>query len=140
MSWLKTLAIPFIAVCISRASYAQAPVPTQTVSNPRGDSHQTPASDIYPDSRNRLPLIKWEDLDGPRKKQYDLIASDPAQLTWLDAAAQIKLHGGGEDVRYESPLGHRLTELAIISTAREMDQPFEWTLHAEEALRQGLER
>src|SRR5207237_3431766 len=33
----------------------------------------------------------------------------------------------------------RLSELAIITTAREHDQPYEWSLHEMEALSVGLE-
>jgi hypothetical protein len=53
--------------------------------------------------------------------------------------AAIRLHGSGVDVRWASPLGRRLTELAILTTARERDQPYEWSLHEMEAVAVGLE-
>jgi 4-carboxymuconolactone decarboxylase len=95
--------------------------------------------DVYPDSRNRLPLIKREDLNEKRKEIYDeaLAATDP--LHGLQGEVGIRLHSVTDDPRFESPLGRRLTELAIIVGAREAEQHFEWALHAEEALRQGLE-
>ncbi|MBI4463305.1 MAG: hypothetical protein HY647_01250 [Acidobacteria bacterium] len=94
-------------------------------------------SDVHPDSRNRLPLIKREALDEKGQKAYDAAAQSPEGL---QGVAEIRLHASGVDVRYDSPLGHRLTELAINTNAAETDQPYEWTLHAEEGLRQGLER
>jgi alkylhydroperoxidase family enzyme len=42
-------------------------------------------------------------------------------------------------VRWASPLGRALTELAILITAREHDQPYEWSLHEMEAVAVGLE-
>jgi 4-carboxymuconolactone decarboxylase len=36
-------------------------------------------------------------------------------------------------------LGPALTELAILVVAREMNQPFEWTVHEREALAAGLD-
>lgn len=73
--------------------------------------------DIHPDSRNRLPLLK------PGAQGVDA----------------IRLHASGVDVRWQSPLGRQLTELAILTSAREHDQPYEWSLHEMEALAVGLD-
>src|SRR5207302_1948924 len=43
------------------------------------------------------------------------------------------------DVRWASPLGREITELAILTTARERDQPYEWSLHEMEAVAVGLD-
>lgn len=75
-------------------------------------------TDVHPDSRNRLPPIQGKGGQG---------------------AAAIRLHGSGVNVRWASPLGRRLTELAILTTAREHDQPYEWSLHEMEALAVGLD-
>jgi 4-carboxymuconolactone decarboxylase len=96
--------------------------------------------DVYPDSRNRLPLVKREDLNEERKKIYDAAFAKTNSIAGLQGDVGIRLHSVTDDVRYESPLGRALTELAIITAAREAEQNFEWTLHAEEALRVGLER
>jgi 4-carboxymuconolactone decarboxylase len=95
--------------------------------------------DVYPDSRNRLPLVKREDLDEKRQKIYDHARAATDPLHSLQGEVGIRLHSVTDDPRFDSPLGRRLTELAIIVGAREAEQHFEWTLHAEEALRQGLE-
>ncbi|MBI3895893.1 MAG: hypothetical protein HY313_08160 [Acidobacteria bacterium] len=95
--------------------------------------------DVYPDSRNRLPLVKREDLNEARKKIYDAAFAKTNSIAGLQGDVGIRLHSVTDDVRYESPLGRRLTELAIITAAREGEQNFEWTLHVEEALRVGLE-
>ena len=100
--------------------------------------------DAYPDSRNRLPVVKREDLDEPGKRAYDNALANPRSLAGLQGPAGIRLHSprlseGSNYLRYETDLGRRLSELAILVTAREMDQQFEWTVHEAEARREGLE-
>ena len=73
--------------------------------------------DVNPDSRSRLPLLK----------------------PGVEGVAAIRLHASGVDVRWLSPLGRQLTELAILAAAREHDQPYEWSLHEMEALAVGLD-
>jgi len=73
--------------------------------------------DVHPDSRNRLPAIK----------------------PGVEGVAAIRLHASGVDIRWQSPLGRQITELAILTCAREHDQPYEWSLHEMEALAVGLD-
>jgi hypothetical protein len=75
-------------------------------------------SDVHPDSRSRLPPLK----------------------PGVHGVEAIRLHASGVDVRWQSPLGRQLTELAILVAAREHDQPYEWSLHEMEALAVGLDR
>ena len=44
----------------------------------------------------------------------------------------------GEYLRYRSAIGVRLTELAILLTARQWTQQVEWAIHAPIALREGV--
>jgi 4-carboxymuconolactone decarboxylase len=46
----------------------------------------------------------------------------------------------GEYLRYRNALGPRLTELAILITARAWSQPFEWAMHVGEAEARGISR
>jgi 4-carboxymuconolactone decarboxylase len=46
----------------------------------------------------------------------------------------------GEYLRYRNALGPRLTELAILITARAWSQPFEWAMHVGEAEARGIAR
>ncbi len=55
----------------------------------------------------------------------------------MHGAAAIRLHVSGANVRWASPLGRATTELAILTTAREHDQPYEWSLHEMEAVAVG---
>jgi 4-carboxymuconolactone decarboxylase len=73
--------------------------------------------DIQPDSRSRLP------------------AAQPG----AEGVEAIRLHASGVDVRWSSPVGRDLTELAILTAARAHDQPYEWSLHEMEALAVALD-
>jgi 4-carboxymuconolactone decarboxylase len=72
-------------------------------------------------------------IDGPRGALYGpfvpLIRSPE-----LMAAAQRM----GEYLRYRSAIGTRLTELAILVTARHWSQPVEWAIHAPIARAHGI--
>jgi len=81
-------------------------------------AQETLPADVYPDSRSRLPSPNREAPGG---------------------VAGIVAHGSGALVRWEFALGRPLSELAILTVAREMNQPYEWSLHEIEALAVGLE-
>lgn len=94
---------------------------------------------INPDSRNRLSLIKREDLDERRKKAYDAAVASYAGAA-PPIGAEIRLHGRPiTNIQLESPLGHALMQLAILTTARAHDQPYEWSLHEMQAIAVGLD-
>jgi 4-carboxymuconolactone decarboxylase len=95
-------------------------------------------ADVHPVSRSRLPPIQREELDPARRAAYDDAKRDGSAGVLMGAAA-LRLHGSGTDLRFSGPLGRRLTELAILTTAREHDQPYEWALHELDALAVGLD-
>jgi 4-carboxymuconolactone decarboxylase len=74
-------------------------------------------ADVYPETRNRLPSL-GTDASG--------------------AVTSIRAHGTGRVVRWEFSHGRALSELAILTVARELDQPYEWSLHELEAVAVGL--
>jgi 4-carboxymuconolactone decarboxylase len=115
----------------------------QVPSGPNGsavvESQAMLPKDVFPDSRSRLAPIKREGLDERGKKAYDDAAASSAGSGVPQGVAAIKLHSSGVDVRWASPLGRRLTELAIVAAARECDQPYEWSLHEMEAVAVGLD-
>ena len=74
-------------------------------------------TDIHPETRNRLP---------------------PPLVEAASIPASIRARGSGNIVRWEFAEGRALSELAILAVARELDQPYEWSLHEIEALAVGL--
>ncbi len=95
--------------------------------------------DVYADSRNRLPLPVRDELDARHKETYDAIIERTGSVEGLRSIEWIALHGSSGNVRFESPAGRRLIELAILVGARHNQQNFEWSLHVGAAIDEGLE-
>jgi len=109
---------------------------------------QTVPADVDPQSGFRLPLPKREDLDEAGKRVYDTVA-DPkgGTIVGLRGPGGIQLYSPqyaeharplNRFLRYQSGLGERVRELAILVTAREFNSRFEWAAHEPEALRAGV--
>ena len=105
--------------------------------------------DIHPDSGNRLPPIQRDELNEELKKVYDAAASNPNTVAGMRGPNGIRMRSPGfmrnrgretRYLRYESTIGRRHVELAILLTARAFDAQFEWTLHELEGLEVGLEQ
>ena len=104
--------------------------------------------DVHPESLSRLPLRRREEMDEQGQRFYDAVVGPHSRtLAGLRGPSGIWLHSPalGERVRavnqylrFETALGRRLTELAILVTARELDNQFEWTAHEPAALAEGL--
>jgi 4-carboxymuconolactone decarboxylase len=104
-------------------------------------------ADVYPESRNRLPLVRRDDLDEAGKKIFDGAANDKRSLVGLQGPGGIRLHNPtltalsqplNRYLRFEAGLERRVAEVAILATARELDQHFEWCAHEPEALKIGV--
>jgi len=142
--WRVCLAISLLCVASyligSRAALTQADSPsTMQTAMP---------SDIDPKSGFRLPLPKREDLDEAGKEHYDRVSAPGASIAGLQGPSGIQLYrpNTAEHVRalnrylrYEAGFSPRVREVAILTTAREMDSQFEWVAHEPEALKEGVE-
>ena len=105
-------------------------------------------SDIDPQSGFRLPLPKREDLDDTGKRLYDRVAAPGASIAGLQGPSGIGLYSPKASeharalnryLRFEAGFAPRIREIAILTTAREMDSQFEWAAHEPEALKEGVE-
>ena len=111
--------IATLLTCLVLVSVVAGPLAT---SHPGASAqHAGLPEDVDPDSRNRLSLRATDPPEGPI------------------GAAAIRQRGSGLNARWDSPLGRPLMELAILTTAREHDQPYEWSLHEMEAVAVGLD-
>ena len=95
--------------------------------------------DVHPDSRSRLPPIERSELDVGRRATYDAAVRAERSAGFMTGATALRFHGSGTNLRWAAPMGRQLTELTILATAREYDQPYEWALHELEALAVGLD-
>jgi len=101
-------------------------------------------ADIDAESGNRLPLPRREDMSDADKKIYDEVMA--RQQTGLSSREkerpQVRMHSPGltkglneahHYLKYDSGLGDRLTTVAVLVTARELTNQFEWTQWEEHA-------
>ena len=105
--------------------------------------------DVRSESLSRFPLLTPADLDEVGRQLYDTVVGPQSRtLVGLRGPSGIWLHSpklagflrsANQYLRFETALGRRLTELAILVTARELDSQFEWTAHEPAALKEGLE-
>jgi 4-carboxymuconolactone decarboxylase len=95
----------------------------------------------------RIPLFPMEQMTAEQRRVYDEVASGPrgkvegpirAALHRPDLADKWQQLGAA--LRYGTSLPPRLSELAILLTARAWDSQFEWYAHEPHALRAGLAR
>ena len=140
--WLFLGIVAAGAVRLSPVLAVQNP-PTSVAS---GLSSSLPA-DVYPDSRNRLPVVRRESLDESGRNLFDAIVGDARRLAGLQGPAGIRLHSPvlgaatrrvNDYLRFEAGLGMDVVELAILVTARELNQQFEWAAHEPTGRRAGL--
>jgi 4-carboxymuconolactone decarboxylase len=97
--------------------------------------------DIDPVTLSRLPPVTAGDLDEEGKR---LLAArtnytpgpGPAHVS-IYSPREINL---GIPSGVKSPVGPRYFQLAVLITAREIDQQYEWTAHELAGRRQGLEQ
>lgn len=72
-------------------------------------------------------------IDGPRGALYGPFVPLIRSPELMEAAQRM-----GEYLRYRSAIGTRLSELAILVTARQWSQPVEWAIHAPIAQDSGI--
>lgn len=144
----STTLVPVIALlsgllvgnAVSGIGAQSAPVDRPT---PRG---------VHRESGNRLPLIDRDALDEFGKREYDEVQDDirsGRMLAGLFGPVGIRLYSPRVSdgslrsnlyLRFDSGIGRRTYELAVLVTARELNQQFEWTAHEPAALNAGVEQ
>jgi 4-carboxymuconolactone decarboxylase len=145
MKSLQTLvALSLLLGTSVAAGHALTRLSEQANSGANGKSSQalvgTLPKDIYPDTGNRFPVIKREELDEAGKKLYDTRADafGPGAIRLYSPPVADFMTGINEYLRRKSGLDPRLVELAILVTAREMDCEYVWTAHEPAAQKDGL--
>jgi 4-carboxymuconolactone decarboxylase len=94
--------------------------------------------DIDPDSRSRLPLAKPGASEEAARPVSAGAAANFAGIQNMRAA--VDRYGFRGDVaQAASPLGLGFMQFVILVTAREHDQPYEWSLHEMQAIAVGLD-
>jgi 4-carboxymuconolactone decarboxylase len=98
--------------------------------------------DIYPDTGNRLPAIKREDLDDTGKKLFDAKGpSDtfgPGSIRLYSLPVAEYAETTNDFLRHKAGIDPRIVELVILVTAREADCAYVWNAHEPQGLKAGL--
>lgn len=112
-------------------------------------ANEIPA-DIRDDSLARLPQVTRGSLDAPGQDAFDTYVSPGTGYEtglrgpigkWMHSPTLAKaMFDVRQRVRYGTDKDQRLTELAIISTAREINNQYEYTAHEPLARAAGLEQ
>jgi 4-carboxymuconolactone decarboxylase len=103
--------------------------------------------DVDKDSLSRFPLLKRTDMkDDYERKIFDTVHGE--RTTPFLGPGGISLHSPhiaesmnlfNEHLRYKNLVGRPLTETAILVTAREIDQAYEWNSHEATARMVGVD-
>lgn len=104
-------------------------------------------SDVNSQSGFRLPLPAREDLDDLARKSYDRANTPGGNIAGLRGPAGVRLYSPvtayhhaaiSEYLRKKSGIPPIAREIAILTTARELDSQFEWAEHEPVALKEGV--
>ena len=121
-----------------RAGQAPAKIAAAPASSPSASFPK----DIFPETGNRLPAIKRDELDDAGKKLFDargnLDAFGPAPIRLYSDAVAEHMGAVNDYLRYKAGLDPRLIQLMILATARENDCLYVWTAHEPQALKAGV--
>jgi 4-carboxymuconolactone decarboxylase len=102
-------------------------------------------ADIDPQSLSRMPPVKRSDMNAEGQAIYDKVAGANRTTPMLGPGG-VSLHMPkvaqamdilNQYLRYDSVIGRRYIEVAILVAAREFDQQYEWTFHEKAALGEG---
>src|SRR5688572_21824473 len=122
---VRSLALLLLAVPLAAQPQGQAPLPP----------------DIHPVTLSRLPPVTPEDLDEQARRLLNerenfTAGPGPTHVTvYIPRERSLGIPTGEN-----SPVGPRYFQLAVLITAREIDQQYEWSSHEPAGLRQGLEQ
>lgn len=106
---------------------------------------QSLPADIDPQSLSRVPPVKRSDLNAEGQAIYDKVAGANRTTPMLGPGG-VSLHMPkvaqamdilNQYLRYDSVIGRRYIEVAILVAAREFDQQYEWTFHEQAALNEA---
>ena len=97
--------------------------------------------DIHPVTLSRLPPVTAEDLD----EEGQRLLAARTNFTPGPGPTHVTIYSPRErdlgiPTGEKSPVGPRYFQLAVLITAREIDQQYEWSAHEPTGLRQGLEQ
>jgi 4-carboxymuconolactone decarboxylase len=96
--------------------------------------------DVNPDSRNRLPQVRRENLNAEGQKIFDAIGNTgPTGVRIHNPVFASHMNQANDYLRTKSGLDPRLAEMVILVGARAVNGQYIWTAHEPSARDAGLE-
>ena len=142
---------PVAEVAPEPATAAPTSPPAAEVFVPREVSPADIPADIQEDSWARLPTIARDALEADGQRVFDIIVHPESRYStglrgpigmWMYSPRMAEhVFPASTYLRYgaDGQRDQRLTELAILATARELDSHYEWSAHETLARTAGLE-
>jgi 4-carboxymuconolactone decarboxylase len=85
--------------------------------------------DVDPETRNRLPAPRREDLNDEDRKIFDALThGQQASVRFYSPRLAQSLNEAQNYLKSETGFGDQLTEIAVLVTTREMENQFLWTI------------
>ena len=140
------LSYPLLGLCLLSVAACAAPE-----FEPREVTSADIPPDIHEDSWARLPTITRESLNAEDQLAFDIIVNPDSRYAtglrgpigmWMYSPRMAEhIFPASSYLRYgaDGERDQRLTELAILTTARELDSQYEWSAHEGLARDAGLE-
>lgn len=129
---------------------SEIPMTAETERTPSVVTESDIPADIDRESWARVPIPDRDTLDADGRRAYDVIVNPQSRYAegprgpttaWLYSPVMAEhVFPASTYLRYGTEKDQRLTELTILSTAREVRNQYEWTSHEPLAQRAGLEQ
>jgi 4-carboxymuconolactone decarboxylase len=115
--------------------------PDQPIPTPEAYKALLPP-DVHPETGNRFPKAKREELDDLGKKMFDALPASarggPSSVRIFSPQVAEAMRMENDYLRQESGMDPQIKELAILVTVREMDSQYIWTSHEPQARAAGV--
>ena len=129
----------------SAASPASAQTrPDRPIPTPEAYKASLP-SDVHPETGNRFPKAKREELDDQGKKLFDAqpvppggTRGGPGSIRIYSPPVAEAMNMENDYLRNQSGMDPQIKELAILVTVRELDSQYIWTSHEPQARQAGV--
>lgn len=146
----RTTSVCLLAGLVACSTGEETAMPAASDGQPSVVTEADIPSDIDRESWGRVPVPARDTLDADGRRAYDVVvnpesryASGPRGPTvaWLYSPLMVEhVFPASTYLRYGTEKDQRLTELTILTTAREVRNQYEWTSHEPLAQRAGLEQ
>lgn len=115
--------------------------PDQPIPTPEAYAASLPP-DVHPETGNRFPKAKREELDDLGKQMFDALPANfrggPSSIRIYSPQVAEALRMENDYLRVESGMDPQIKELAILITVRELDSQYVWTSHEPQARAAGV--